>query len=102
MLKRGRAGRRDPARRRARLGAHTVRIGARRAERFRIPWEGGAARVIGLVPDQIVTESLVEEPTRRDGEAVADPERDLAKIAVVERHLGTGRDRGSASCAGSG
>ena len=47
--------------------------------------------MIGLVPGQIVTESLVEEPTLRAGEAVADPTRDLAKIAVVERHLGTGR-----------
>jgi len=45
----------------------------------------------GLVPDQIVTESLVEEPSVRNGEAVADPERDLAKIGVIERHLGTGR-----------
>ena len=26
-----------------------------------------------------------------DGAALADPERDLAKIAVIERHLGTGR-----------
>ncbi|HWN20783.1 MAG TPA: adenine deaminase [Gaiellaceae bacterium] len=58
---------------------------------FRIPWDGGAARVIGLVPGQIVTEALVEEPLVEGGEAVADPERDLAKIAVVERHLGTGR-----------
>jgi adenine deaminase len=48
-------------------------------------------RVIGVVPDQIVTESLVEEATVRDGQVVADAERDLAKIAVVERHLGTGR-----------
>src|SRR5439155_1719579 len=45
----------------------------------------------GLVPGQIVTDSLVEEPTVRGGEAVADPARDLAKIAVIERHLGTGR-----------
>ena len=71
---------------------HTVRIGPVDAERFRIPWHDEAqARVIGLVPDQIVTESLVEPPSVRDGEAVADPERDLAKIAVLERHLGTGR-----------
>jgi adenine deaminase len=70
---------------------HTVRIEHVGPERFRIEWpEGRAARVIGLVPDQIVTESLVEKPTVRDGEAVADPERDLAKIAVLERHLGTG------------
>jgi adenine deaminase len=47
--------------------------------------------VIGLVNGQIVTDPLAEEPTHRAGEAVADPERDIAKIAVVERHLGTGR-----------
>jgi adenine deaminase len=71
---------------------HTVRVGALGQEVFRIPWSGGGkARVIGLVPGQIVTESLVEEPTVRAGEAVADPERDLAKIAVIERHLATGR-----------
>jgi adenine deaminase len=71
---------------------HTVRIDSVAAERFRIAWpERRAARVIGLVPDQIVTESLVEEPSVRDGEAVADAHRDLAKIAVIERHLGTGR-----------
>ena len=29
--------------------------------------------------------------TRRDGQVVADPERDLAKIAVIERHHATGR-----------
>jgi adenine deaminase len=70
---------------------HTVRIGALGPEVFRIPWSGGAARVIGLVPGQIITESLVDEPLQRGGEALADPERDLAKVAVVERHLGTGR-----------
>lgn len=69
----------------------TVRVGALGPEVFRIPWAGGQARVIGLVPGQIVTESLVDEPAVRGGEAVADPERDLAKIAVIERHLGTGR-----------
>jgi adenine deaminase len=70
---------------------HTVRIGALGPEVFRIPWKGGAARVIGLVPGQIITESLVDEPAVRGGEAIADPDRDLAKVAVIERHLGTGR-----------
>jgi adenine deaminase len=71
---------------------HTVRIGALGPEVFRIAWpDGEAARVIGIVPGQIVTESLVVEPVVRSGEAVADAERDLAKIAVIERHLGTGR-----------
>ena len=70
---------------------HTVRIGALGPEMFRIPWDGGAAHVIGLVPGQIITESLVDEPAHERGEALADAERDLAKIAVIERHLGTGR-----------
>jgi adenine deaminase len=71
---------------------NTVRIEPVGPERFRIPWQDEArAHVIGLVPDQVVTDSLVEAPTVRDGEAVADADRDLAKIAVLERHLGTGR-----------
>ncbi len=70
----------------------TVRVGALGPEVFRIPWGGAeSARVIGLIPGQIVTASLVDRPLVRGGEALADPERDLAKIAVVERHLGTGR-----------
>jgi adenine deaminase len=70
---------------------HTVRIGAFGPEMFRIPWNGGPARVIGIVPGQIVTDALVDEPGVYAGEATANAERDLAKIAVVERHLGTGR-----------
>ena len=70
---------------------HTVRIRHVAARDFALPWDGGDARVIGVIPDQIVTEGLVEEPAVVDGHVVADPERDLAKIAVVERHLGTGR-----------
>jgi adenine deaminase len=70
---------------------HTVRIQPVASNDFRIPWEGGAARVIGLVPGQIVTDSIEEEPRVEEGLAVADPDRDLAKIAVIERHLGTGR-----------
>jgi adenine deaminase len=70
---------------------HTVRVRHVAAHDFAIPWEGGEARVIGVIRDQIVTEALVAEPAVENGLVVADPERDLAKIAVVERHLGTGR-----------
>jgi adenine deaminase len=59
---------------------HSVRNRPVTADDFRIPLGGGRVRVIGLVPDQVVTESLEEEPSD-----------DLTKIAVVERHLGTGR-----------
>jgi adenine deaminase len=71
---------------------HSVRNRPVTAADLRIPWDGGGkARVIGLVTDQVVTENLVEEPAVVDGAAVADSGRDLAKIAVIERHLGTGR-----------
>lgn len=70
---------------------HSVRVAPVASNDFRIPWPGGRARVIGLVPGQIVTDALAEEPTVVGGLAVADPDRDLAKVAVLERHHGTGR-----------
>jgi adenine deaminase len=51
---------------------------------------GRRARVIGAIPDQLITHHLTREVPVRDGLAVADPARDLLKIAVVERHRGTG------------
>jgi adenine deaminase len=55
-----------------------------------VPAGGAAMRVIGAVGDQVVTQHLLLKPTLRDGEAVADPARDLLKLAVIERHRGTG------------
>jgi adenine deaminase len=69
----------------------SVRVAPISRRDFAIASNGGPVRVIGLVPDQVVTESLVDRPTVEDGIAVADADRDLAKIAVVERHLATGR-----------
>src|SRR5512136_36062 len=57
---------------------------------FRIEAQDRRANVIGVIPDQIVTEHLVEELTIEDGEAVQDPGLDLLKIAVIERHANTG------------
>lgn len=48
-------------------------------------------RVIGVIPNQLLTSAEVCPPTIRDGQAVADPARDLVKIAVVERHHASGR-----------
>jgi adenine deaminase len=79
----------------------TVRIRQLGPDDFAIPWSGGSARAIGLIEDQVVTESLTCEPSVEDGLAVASSELDLAKIAVVERHLATGRV-GLGFLAGSG
>ncbi|HEY3765258.1 MAG TPA: adenine deaminase [Gaiellales bacterium] len=71
---------------------NTVHVSGLTSGDLRIDWEGdAAARVIGVLPGQIVTESLVDRPLLADGAAWADPDRDIAKIAVIERHLGTGR-----------
>jgi len=79
----------------------SVRVGAVTTEDFAVPWDRGSVRAIGLIEDQVVTESLVREPALEDGRAVSDAGRDLAKIAVVERHLATGRT-GLGFVAGSG
>jgi adenine deaminase len=69
----------------------SVRIAPVSPGDFAVPVDGGSVRAIGLVEDQVVTESLVRAPD--------DP--DLATIAVVERHLATGRI-GLGLLAGSG
>jgi len=56
-----------------------------------IPARDGPARVIGVIPHQIVTKSLEAVPAIREGQVVADPSRDLLKIVVLERHAGSGR-----------
>jgi adenine deaminase len=50
----------------------------------------GPARVIGVIPGQVVTQDLRVVPKIENGQVVADPDRDLLKLAVVERHRGTG------------
>jgi adenine deaminase len=55
------------------------------------PAEGERVRVIGIVPGQLITIAAAEPPAVRDGRVVADAARDLAKLAVIERHHATGR-----------
>ena len=58
---------------------------------FRIPAREGRVRVIEAIPNQIVTGAREEEPPTADGEVISDPQRDLLKIVVMERHTGGGR-----------
>lgn len=50
----------------------------------------GLLRVIGAVEGQLITEERLLTPTVRDGEVIADPARDLLKMAVLERHHASG------------
>ncbi len=69
----------------------TVHIGPLDETSFEVRGPAGRIRVIGVVPGQLVTECVLMEASARDGRLVADPSRDLVKIAVVERHHATGR-----------
>jgi adenine deaminase len=57
---------------------------------FRIPAQGDVARAIKVIPHEVVTEEILVRPKTADGEVLSDPERDILKLAVVERHWGTG------------
>ena len=67
----------------------TVHIDPERLD-FGIRSAGTQARVIGAIPDQLITHHLTREVPANDGWAQADPERDLLKMAVIERHHGSG------------
>ncbi len=60
--------------------------GKLRAEDFAIPQVSHEVRCIGAIPGQIISKALKVTPKVVDGFAVADPSRDIAKVAVVERH----------------
>jgi len=64
------------------------------ADDFRLaaPEDGSYnANVIGVIENQAPTRHLRMTVEARNGEIVADISRDLLKIAVVERHTGTGK-----------
>lgn len=56
------------------------------AENFRATANAGETHVIGIEPGKIITRHLIEGMPVTGGAKVADPARDLAKIAVIERH----------------
>jgi len=69
----------------------SVRIPPIHREDFRMEAHG-PVRVIGIAPGEILTRTLVWDPPRTAGDVVsAEPEHDLAKVAMIERHRGTGR-----------
>jgi adenine deaminase len=69
----------------------TMNLSYRAPDDFEIAANGAKKiKVIGIVPNQIVTKSLIEAPKIDNGKIVADVERDILKLVVVERHRATG------------
>ncbi len=69
----------------------TVHLAPVSASSFRIASGPKRIRVIRVIPGQLLTGTEMVEPAVRGDEIVADPSRDLVKIAVLERHHASGR-----------
>ncbi|HDD35550.1 MAG TPA: adenine deaminase [Candidatus Desulfofervidus auxilii] len=69
---------------------NTINIKEITPDMFKIKIKGKKARVIELVSDQILTKSLIMEVKKQGEEVLVDLERDIIKIAVIERHHATG------------
>jgi adenine deaminase len=67
-----------------------VNIRSFSADVLSVPAGKGRLRVIGIVPDQVLTEQMRATPKTLCGCAVSDVSRDILKLAVFERHHGTG------------
>ncbi|WP_449246965.1 adenine deaminase [Desulfarculus baarsii] len=69
----------------------TMRLPALNEDLLRAPAGGKRARVMALIANQILTDENVVATPQRDGQLVADPERDLALLFIIERHKASGR-----------
>lgn len=74
---------------------NSIKLGhALSADDFRVPWSGAdpvIVNVIGVVENQAPTRHLRFEMTAQEGQLQVDQTRDLAKVALVERHQATGQ-----------
>jgi adenine deaminase len=69
---------------------HSVNIKPFKAADLKLKAKGDTGLVIEIVPGQIVTGKKTEKVPVKDGYVVADTERDILKLVVVERHHATG------------
>lgn len=68
------------------VGRHSVNAPTVAADNFRTTGNREDTDVIGILEGKIITEHLHEVIPIQDGDKRPDPERDLIKIAVIERH----------------
>jgi adenine deaminase len=68
----------------------TVNIKTFAVEALKLRASGESQPVIEVVPGQIITRKKLERVSTEDGLVVPDTNRDILKLAVVERHRATG------------
>ena len=69
---------------------NTVKVKSISPETIVIRAKGRLAKIIEIIPGQLVTKAVVEPVAIRDGKAEADTKRDILKVAVFERHTASG------------
>jgi len=68
----------------------TVRVKRLNLQSLRLPTTDDTHPVIEIIPGQIVTKKRVEKVKVEDGAIMPDTEKDILKLAVVERHRASG------------
>jgi adenine deaminase len=68
----------------------SIRIKPIKKEVFLLRSDQPLAKVIQLIPDQIITKKVMKKIFLKDGVACPNIKEDIIKIAVVERHKATG------------
>ncbi len=67
-------------------GGNTIALEPVTADAFAVHASGPSTPVIGIIPGKILTDRLEADLPYRDGQRHADPDRDLLKLCVLERH----------------
>lgn len=68
------------------IARNSVHMKSVSAEDFAVRTQSAATRIIGIEPGKIITDHIREDVAPVEGFKPAEPSRDIAKIAVIERH----------------
>jgi adenine deaminase len=83
------------------IGRNSVKLDPVAPRQFAVPAYGPTGSVIGLKPDQLVTDHLTLSLPYRNGQRHPDPDQDVLKVCVLARH-GTNRNIGRGFVKGFG
>ena len=73
------------------LPSHSIHLAPLQPESFALPISTGKARVIGIQPASLLTDTLIREVRTENGLFQCSLNPDLTKLAVIERHKATGK-----------
>jgi adenine deaminase len=69
----------------------SINIKFLKLEDFRVPAKGKRMRVIQVHPKAILTSEVIADARIENGSAVSDPQNDIMKVLVIERHHASDR-----------